>query len=101
MSLEKENWQKNRAFKLCKLHADNSGSQTDIILTNNGSTLTKCPSRQDYCLAKYSKSPHCFRADIQRKTFRPQGRQWCSKTVNGSEDRRKWAFLFTSQTVLF
>ena len=48
MSLEKKtkqnktkSWQKNRAVQFCKLHADNSGSQTDI--TNNGSTLTKCP----------------------------------------------------------
>ncbi|KAK2553225.1 hypothetical protein P5673_025423, partial [Acropora cervicornis] len=36
---------------------------------------------------------------IQRKTFRPQGRQWHNKTINGSEDCRKWAILFTSQRV--
>ena len=36
---------KNRGVKHYKLHADNSGSHADIIMTSTGSTLTKCPSK--------------------------------------------------------
>ena len=36
---------KNRGVKHYKLHADNSGSHADIIMTSIGSTLTKCPSK--------------------------------------------------------
>ena len=45
MSRERNNWQKNRGVKHYKVHADNSGSHADIIMTSNGSTLTKCPSK--------------------------------------------------------
>ena len=44
MSRERNNWQKT-GVKHYKLHADNSGSHADIIMTSNGSTLTKCPSK--------------------------------------------------------
>ena len=45
MSRERNNWQKNRGVKHYKLHADNSGSHADIIMTSTGSSLTKCPSK--------------------------------------------------------
>ena len=36
---------KNRGVEHYKLHADNSGSHADIVMTSNGSTLTKSPSK--------------------------------------------------------
>ena len=46
MSRERNNWQKTEvSLKHYKLYADNSGSHADIIMTSNGSTLTKCPSK--------------------------------------------------------
>ena len=44
MSRETNNWQKT-GVKHYKLHADNSGSHADIIMTSGGFTLTKCPSK--------------------------------------------------------
>lgn len=73
-----------------------------ILLQLNKEKLVNCSGvRTSNCQHVVFGSTPWNSSDIQRKTFRPQGRQWCNKTINGSEDCRKWAFLFTSQRVIF
>ena len=59
MSLAKKKLTKNIGVKLCKLHADNSGSQTDILpISALTATLTKCPPENTgLLLSEISKDP--------------------------------------------
>ena len=46
-----------KGVKHYKLHADKSGSHGDIIMTSNGSALTKCPSINGLLPSELFKGP--------------------------------------------